>query len=218
MSFIGRTIAVVVSTLVYLGVTIVIRGGVGAFLSEPALVAVASTTVLAAVASPFVGGNLSPGLKEDRGNRWVLPVFGLISVLEAVLPPWADRARVWPLDGEAVRWIGVLLFAVGVALRLWPVYVLGNRFSGLVAIQPGHQLVTTGIYSVVRNPSYLGLLVATLGWGMAFNSWVGVLMAVALLPPLVARMHAEERLLGDQFGADYGAYRARTWRLLPYVY
>ena len=52
-----------------------------------------------------------------------------------------------------------MLFAVGGALRIWPVFVLGRRFSGLVAIQPGHTLVTTGIYSVIRNPSYLGLLI-----------------------------------------------------------
>jgi len=45
------------------------------------------------------------------------------------------------------------------ALRLWPVFILGRRFSGLVAIQPGHTLVTNGIYGVVRNPSYLGMRV-----------------------------------------------------------
>ena len=111
-----------------------------------------------------------------------------------------------------------MLFALGGALRLWPVYVLGDRFSGLVAIQPGHTLVTTGIYSRIRNPSYLGLLVSSLGWSLAFRSGIGVLMTAALLPPLIARMHAEERLLASEFGAEYDAYRARTWRLLPWIY
>lgn len=218
MNRIGKIIAVMISTLLYLGAAVVCRGGVSAFLAEPPLVAVAIATLMAAVAAPFIGGNLSSGLREDRGNRWVLPVFGLIGVLQAVLPPWADRGGIWSLDGASVRWLGALLYAVGIVVRLWPVYVLGDRFSGLVAIQPGHRLVTTGVYSVVRNPSYLGLLVATLGWGLAFNSWVGVLLAAALLPPLVARMHAEERLLRDQFGDEYAAYCAGTWRLLPFVY
>jgi hypothetical protein len=35
------------------------------------------------------------------------------------------------------------LFAVGRALRIWPVFVLGRQLSGLVAIQPEHALVTT---------------------------------------------------------------------------
>ena len=59
---------------------------------------------------------------------------------------------------DAVRWAGFFLFAAGGALRLWPVFVLGDRLSGLVAIQPGHTLVTGGIYDVIRHPSYLGLI------------------------------------------------------------
>jgi hypothetical protein len=81
---------------------------------------------------------------------------------------------------------------------MWPVFVLGHRFSGLVAIQRGHTLVTDGIFGVIRNPSYLGMLILTFGWALAFRSWVGVLFAVLLVPPLVARIRAEEGLLRTQ--------------------
>jgi hypothetical protein len=53
-----------------------------------------------------------------------------------------------------------------------------------MAIQPGHALVTTGLYGVVRHPSYLGLLVNSLGWAFAFRSVVGVLLTALLVPPL----------------------------------
>ena len=89
----------------------------------------------------FSGGNLSPGTREDRGNRWVIAAFGLIGLLAGYLPAYTDRTGLWTLDGESVRWLGVALFAAGGALRIWPVFVLGRRFSGLVAIQPGHTLV-----------------------------------------------------------------------------
>jgi protein-S-isoprenylcysteine O-methyltransferase Ste14 len=94
----------------------------------------------------------------------------------------------------------------------------GDRFSGLVAIQPGHTLVTGGIYGIIRHPSYLGLLLNSLGWGLAFRSGVGVLLTALLVPPLLARIYAEERLLRAQFGEEYEGYRARTWRLVPWVY
>src|SRR3974390_1490122 len=113
----------------------------------------------------------------------------------------------WNIDGDSVRWLGVALFAAGGALRLWPVFVLGNRFSGLVAIQPGHTLVTGGVYGVIRHPSYLGLLISTFGWGLVFRSGVGVLLAALLVPPLLARINAEERLLRSQFGEEDDAYR-----------
>jgi protein-S-isoprenylcysteine O-methyltransferase Ste14 len=134
------------------------------------------------------------------------------------LPAYTDRLGVWTLGGDRVRWLGVVVLAAGGALRLWPVFVLGRRFSGLVAIQPGHTLVTTGIYRVVRHPSYLGLLVSSLGWALAFRSGIGVLLTALTLVPLIARIRAEERLLLSQFGTEYAAYCSRTSRLVPGIY
>jgi protein-S-isoprenylcysteine O-methyltransferase Ste14 len=206
------------ATLAYLGLAVLGEGGFAAFFAEPALSALAILLALLIVASLFTAGNLSSGEREDRGNRWVIAAIGIIGVLMGFLPAWTDRLDFWTLDGSSVRWLGVVLFGVGGALRLWPVFVLGHRFSGLVAIQPGHRLVTGGIYSHIRHPSYLGLLVNSLGWCLAFRSGVGVVLAALLLPPIVARIRAEEALLLSQFGADYEAFRARTSRLIPGVY
>jgi protein-S-isoprenylcysteine O-methyltransferase Ste14 len=168
--------------------------------------------------SLFAGGSLSPGVREDRSNRWVITAFALLGLLNGLLPAYADRLDFWSIDGDSTRWLGVLLFAIGGALRIWPVFLLGHRFSGLVAIQPGHTLLTTGIYSVIRHPSYLGLLTNSLGWALAFRSGVGVVITALLLPVVLARIRAEEALLGSQFGAEYEAYRARTSRLIPGLY
>ena len=208
----------VAATLVYLGLAVLGLGGFAAFFSHPALVVIALTTLAMSVVALFTEGNLSSGVREDRANRWVLPAFGLIGLLSAFLPAYTDRLDVWTIDGEGVRWLGVVLFIVGGALRIWPVFVLGNRFSGLVAIQPGHTLVTDGIYRTLRNPSYLGLLINSLGWALAFRSVVGVLLVVLTLLPLIARIRAEEALLRAQFGSEYEAYCARTWRLIPGLY
>jgi protein-S-isoprenylcysteine O-methyltransferase Ste14 len=202
----------------YLGLAIVGRGGFAAFFAEPALIALLLVFGALFVVALLADGNLSPGEREDRSNRWVIAALAAIGLIDAYLPAYTDLHRFWTIDGDAIRWFGVALFAVGGALRLWPVFVLGNRFSGLVAIQPGHALVTGGVYTVIRNPSYLGLLVNALGWGLAFRSAVGVVLTVLLLPPLIARIDAEERLLRSEFGAAYEAYCARTWRLIPGVY
>jgi Putative protein-S-isoprenylcysteine methyltransferase len=122
-------------------------------LLSPAFVALVVVLLALSVVAFFSGGNLSGGVREGRGNRWVIPVFVIIGFLNAYLPAYTDRRDLWTIDSDTIRWVGVALFAAGGALRIWPVFVLGNRFSGLVAIQPGHALVTSGVYRVIRHPS-----------------------------------------------------------------
>jgi protein-S-isoprenylcysteine O-methyltransferase Ste14 len=208
----------IVATLAYLGLAILGSGGLVLFFSHPALIALTVALFAMSGVTLFSEGNLSAGVREDRTNRWVIVAFGLIGVLAAYLPAYTDRKGFWILGGETTRWLGVVLFAAGGALRLWPVFVLGHRFSGLVAIQPDHELVMSGVYRVIRHPSYLGLLVNSFGWALAFRSGVGVVLTALLIPPLIARIHAEERLLRRQFGGEFDAYCSRTSRLLPGLY
>jgi protein-S-isoprenylcysteine O-methyltransferase Ste14 len=207
-----------VSILVQFGLAILGWGGFDAFFSHPPFVALTVGTLVASVTALFSRGNLSPGEREDRSNRWVRGVFSVLGLQLAYFSAYTDRQEIWTIDGEAARWTGFALFVVGCIVRLWPVFVLGPRFSGLVAIQKDHELVTTGIYRYVRNPSYLGLLLGSVGWALVFRSGVGILIATLLLIPLVARIRSEERLLAEHFGAEYERYRARTWRLLPGIY
>jgi protein-S-isoprenylcysteine O-methyltransferase Ste14 len=211
-------IASVVGVLIQFGLAIVGWGGWRPFFAHPALRALAWTTAALTVLAAFTEASVSSGEKEDRGNRWVLPAFGVIALMLSYFSAYTDRIGFWTLDGDTLRWVGLVVFGVGGLLRILPVFVLGRRFSGLVAIQTGHMLETRGMYGVIRNPSYLGLLASSLGWALAFRSVVGVLLAASLLVPLVARVRAEERLLHQHFGAEYDAYRARTWRLLPKIY
>ena len=147
----------------FLGLAILGWGGFDAFFANPARIALVVATAAMVVAGLFSAANLSTGEREDRSNRWIIGALGLVGLLSAWLPAYTDRKEFWVLDGDAVRWLGVALYAGGGALRLWPVFILGRRFSGLVAIQPGHTLVTDGLYSRIRNPSYLGLLILSLG-------------------------------------------------------
>ena len=107
--------------------------------------------------------------------------------MSAWLPAYSDRKDFWTIGGEGIRWIGVAIYAGGV-MGLWPVFALGKRFSGLVAIQRGHRLVTTGPYSLIRHPSYLGMLTFLVGWALAFRSALGVILAALTLIPVLARI------------------------------
>lgn len=218
MPSIKIVITALVSAVIQFGLAIAGWGGWTPFWAHPAFRGLlAVTLVLMAVAVPS-GGGCNPGVQEDRGNRWVLGAFGVLALLGAYFASYTDRIGFWTLDGDTMRWVGVIVCFLGGVLRIIPVYVLKNRFSGLVAIQEGHKLETHGLYGVIRNPSYLGMVISAVGWALAFRSVVGVLLALSVLFPLVARMRAEERLLRQHFGAEYEAYFKRTWRLVPGIY
>jgi protein-S-isoprenylcysteine O-methyltransferase Ste14 len=210
--------ASVIASSVQFAIAIFLLGGWKAFVTHPALIALVAVTLVMLVVAPFSNVNLNSGEKEDRANRWVFIAFSIIALASAVVPPYTDRINFWTIDGETTRWIGVAVYVLGGALRLYPVFILGRRFSGLVAIQTNHQLETRGIYSVIRNPSYLGMIINMIGWGLAFRAVSGVAIAFLLLIPLIARIRSEERLLREHFGAEYDAYSTRTWRLIPGLY
>src|SRR5690349_8882778 len=124
-----------VSLLVQFGLAIAAWGGWNAFFQHSAFRALAGVTVALTFLAMFSGGGMSSGEKEDRGNRWVLGAFTGLGLLMAFFAAYTDRIDFWTLDGETMRWAGVVVCLLGGLLRLIPVFVLRNRFSGLVAIQ-----------------------------------------------------------------------------------
>jgi hypothetical protein len=104
-------------TLTYLGLAVLGWGGFAAFFSHPARIALTIAVFVMSGAALFSGGNLSPGEREDRTNRWVLVAFAVIGMLAAYLPAYTERrsgrSTVIPFAGLAS-----LSFAAGGALRL----------------------------------------------------------------------------------------------------
>jgi protein-S-isoprenylcysteine O-methyltransferase Ste14 len=105
------------------------------------------------------------------------------AALLAWLMPFLDRRDLWTLDGDTVRWLGVAILVAGGVLRIWPMFVLGRRFSGLVAIQSDHALMTEGPYRHIRHPSFLGMLLGLLGWALVFRSSVGLVIECLFVCP-----------------------------------
>jgi len=74
-------------------------------------------------------------------------------------------------------------------------------------------IVQDGLYRFSRNPMYLGMLLALIGFGL----WLGNVLAILLAPAFVAIMTRwyilrEEQLLETRFGDAYRAYRSRVRR------
>jgi protein-S-isoprenylcysteine O-methyltransferase Ste14 len=208
-----------ISVIVQLALTILAWGDWNGFFSNPARTWLVIGSFLLLIAAWFSGSSgISGGEKHSSASKTILYAFGVVLVLLTLVPPYCDRRDIWVIDGDAARYFGLFLFFAGSILRLAAVFVLGRRFSGLVAIQPGHQLKTDGLYRYIRHPSYTGLIASMIGYVLIFRSMIGLLLNILLFLFLVSRMNDEESFLEAHFGDEYRNYRLRTRRLVPFVY
>jgi hypothetical protein len=146
----------ILATLAYLGLAALGWGGFAAFFSHPALIALTIVVFVLSGLALFSSGNLSPGEREDRANRWVLVPFFLIGLLAAYLPAYTDRKEFWTLDGDTICWLGVVLFAAGGALRIWPVFVLSIGSAGWSPSSPGIRWSRAVSMALSATPAILG--------------------------------------------------------------
>ncbi len=96
---------------------------------------------------------------------------------------------------------------------------LGMNWSMSLEIREAHELVTHGIYTHLRHPMYLALLLYSSGLALVVPNWVAgpsYLAAVVLLVAL--RVGPEERMMLQEFGGDYASYQARSKRLIRGVW
>jgi protein-S-isoprenylcysteine O-methyltransferase Ste14 len=207
-------------TLPFLALAIWGWGDWTTFFSHPARAGLIVLALAGGIAFGFSGSSsFAVGRREDPSSRWIFIPLIIIAIAFAWLPPRFDRLDRWTIDGDAIRYLGLIITAIGGFLRVATVFELGHRFSIFVALQSDHRLKTDGFYRFVRHPSYLGALLAMAGWALVFRSTIGLLLTAAVCGLIIARIRAEEDFLVREFGDQYRAYQRRTrWRLLPFIY
>jgi protein-S-isoprenylcysteine O-methyltransferase Ste14 len=119
---------------------------------------------------------------------------------------------------EPMRYLGVIIFLSGYWIRTIAARKLSKQFSYLVTIQEHHQLITSGIYSLIRHPVYLGTILAVIGMFFVFSTWFGLAFVFVYSAILIHRMSLEEKLLFKYFGSVYEEYVLKSFRLIPHIY
>ncbi|KAF2187247.1 ICMT-domain-containing protein [Zopfia rhizophila CBS 207.26] len=130
-------------------------------------------------------------------------------------PNW--QARVNP---PAVIFLGLKMIIVGQAVRSLAMIQAGTNFNHQVQSRKneGHELVTTGLYSILRHPSYFGFFWWGLGTQVVLGNSISFAgYAVVLWYFFATRIRHEEKHLIDFFGDEYVTYRARTRVWIPFI-
>ncbi|MDR3746310.1 MAG: isoprenylcysteine carboxylmethyltransferase family protein [Acidobacteriaceae bacterium] len=121
---------------------------------------------------------------------------------------------VWAcLHASSVAWDGVKIAGAAIAVvALTLVVVARAQLGASFSVQAkARKLVTTGLYSRIRNPIYLFAEFFIVGMAMVLGRWEFLALAVAMIPVQVFRARKEARVLSEAFGEEYARYKAKTW-------
>ena len=126
-------------------------------------------------------------------------------------------ARDRPAASGAVFAMAAAVLAVGGSIYAWCVWDFASFGRGTPApIDAPKRLVVRGLYRYTRNPMYIGVLTAILGWALFFRA--PVMLIYALTVGVCFHLFIvfyEERHIQREFGKEYDVYRARVGRWLP---
>jgi len=130
----------------------------------------------------------------------VLQLLAAMAVFAAVV--------YWHGHWNTTRWVGLCIGFPALVGLFVSRFQLGKSF----AVTPqAKELVTHGLYSKIRNPMYLFVCLLIVGFALATQLWMVLLLLIVLVPMQLIRSKQESQVLEQKFGDEYRAYRKRTW-------
>jgi protein-S-isoprenylcysteine O-methyltransferase Ste14 len=162
--------------------------------------------------------------KEPKSSRRVTKQETILLVLLStamlfvpiffVATSWLDFANytlpIW------TRWVGALIMA-GALLVFWRSHAdLGLNWSPSLEIREKHELITHGIYGVIRHPMYASQWLWVVAQPLLLQNWVaGFLDLFVFIFFYLLRVKAEEQLMLEQFGDQYRSYMQKVGAVFP---
>ena len=185
-------------------------------------VVLAATVVMIAIRAPH--GRGSGRVKVIKSHKTPLEAVLLTLAWVGFLVPliWIASAAFafaeYPLRSGPLI-VGIICFVIGLWLFYRSHADLGTNWSITLEVREEHRLITEGVYRRIRHPMYSALVLYGAAHALVIPNWVaGPSNLVAFAVLFALRVRAEERMMLEQFGAEYTAYMARTNRLVPGVW
>ena len=159
-------------------------------------------------------------LRDRPGSaQWWARLVSTLGVVLAIAAPLAELAGLppfAPLDVPLVRWGGVVLVFLGMAITIGSQGAMGRSWRADVDPDARTELVTSGPFRLVRNPVFSGSAITVLGLALVVPNVLSLLMLVAFVAGLEIQVRlVEEPYLLRVHGDAYRAYAARTGRFVP---
>jgi protein-S-isoprenylcysteine O-methyltransferase Ste14 len=155
----------------------------------------------------------------DRRTRNFNTIATVVALALAPIANWVPVLRFDVPGATVVFWLGIVVMFLGLFLRHWSIIVLGRYFRTTIELEKGQKVIQKGPYKYVRHPSYAGIVLFFVGYGLLSKNWLSLFAAVCLpTVSLVYRIRIEEVALAEGLGAEYAAYQGKTKKLIPGIW
>jgi protein-S-isoprenylcysteine O-methyltransferase Ste14 len=159
---------------------------------------------------------VGPAAEQEASQKVIQAIAGFLFILLMVLPG-LDHLFGWSHVPVFLVLIGDVLVAIGFAIIFF-VFKENSYTSATIETHAGQTVISTGPYSIVRHPMYLGALFLFVGTPLALGSYWTLIVGALLGVVLGIRLLDEEKFL-DQNLAGYPEYRQKTrYHLIPLVW
>jgi len=118
--------------------------------------------------------------------------------------------------GAGLKIFGLITSIVGLTIIAIAVLQLNRNLSPFPSPKAGSQLITSGLYSIVRHPIYLGIIVLFLGYTLYTASWFRLALTILISALFYYKSTYEESLLMQKF-ETYRVYRKSTSKIFPFT-
>jgi protein-S-isoprenylcysteine O-methyltransferase Ste14 len=182
----------------------------------------AASIVMVAIRAPH--GNRSRRVAVARSHKGGTETALLTLAWAGFVAPLIWVFAPSPAFGDyPLRPVPFVLGVIALATGLWLFHRshsdLGTNWSITLEVREQHRLIANGVYRRIRHPMYASLFLYSIGQALVLPNWIAgpsYLIAFGIL--FLFRFQAEERMMRQQFGAEYESYAARTKRLVPGVW
>ena len=180
---------------------------------HPYIILSATMIIILLITQPQIKFNEVVRDKQTDKGTILLIFLCIVSGHVGTIIEWAYLPQ---LKMSWLPFIGIAFLISGLVFRIIAIKNLDKAFSSTLQIKDKQKLITTGLYSKFRHPSYTGAWISMLGNAVLFQSIIGfIILGIGLFMVYMQRIQVEESMLLNEYGNEYERYAGRTWKFLP---
>jgi protein-S-isoprenylcysteine O-methyltransferase Ste14 len=126
-------------------------------------------------------------------------------------------SRLELLNNPNIQFVGFSIGVIGLCFCLYAQIKMGKSWRVGIDQNVKTDLIQSGLYNIIRNPTYLGLFILNFGVWLIWPTWTVFILNIIFIYTIEIQVRCEEDFLENTYGKQYLAYKNRTKRYIPYV-